>query len=283
MGAFCGPAARPRGFEHGETQNSGRLFCGEAGPQKNFFPARFSAVILRAVVLSLGKKRRMEKHMGYFARITKAAAGLALYGLGAYLTIQAGIGLAPWDVFNMGVSGRTPLSFGGVSIVTGFIILFVDLLIGERIGLGMIMDSLIVGASVDVFRASGLIPAQSDFLVGVVMVMAGFGVMGLACWLYMSAGLGCGPRDCLMVGLGKRLRRAPIGLVKVGMDAVVLSVGWLLGGPVGFGTVISVLGAGIIMQGVFRVFRFEPRDVQHEDLLTTIRNMAAGLRKAHAK
>jgi len=218
--------------------------------------------------------------MGYISRILKAAVGLMLFGLGGYMTIQANVGLAPWDVFSMGVSMHVPLSFGTITIITSFIILLADVLIGERIGIGMIMDSLIVGSSIDLFTALGMIPKQTDPVIGTAMVLAGLVIMGFASYLYMSAGLGCGPRDTLMVGLGKRMRRVPIGFVKVLMDAVVLSAGWLLGGPVGLGTVVSVAGAGLAMQAVYRLFRFEPRDVVHEDIITSVRNMARRLKRA---
>ena len=80
----------------------------------------------------------------------------------------------------------------------------------------------------------------------------------------MKVGQGCGPRDTLLVALGKRLPRVPIGLVEVLLWAAVLLAGWLLGGPVGIGTVITTFGAGLVMQGIYSAIRFEPRSVAHD-------------------
>ena len=81
----------------------------------------------------------------------------------------------------------------------------------------------------------------------------------------------CGPRDALLVGLGKRLPRFPIGIVEVLLWSVVLLIGWLLGGPVGIGTLISTFGAGLIMQLVYTLVRFEPRNLRHKDVLEVSR------------
>jgi uncharacterized membrane protein YczE len=90
----------------------------------------------------------------------------------------------------------------------------------------------------------------------------------------MRSGLGCGPRDSLLVALGKRARRVPIGAVNLALLLAVVSGAWLLGGPIGIGTVVTVGLQGVAMQLVFRLVRFEPRSVAHEDLLHTARLLA---------
>ena len=77
----------------------------------------------------------------------------------------------------------------------------------------------------------------------------------------------CGPRDALLVGLGKRLPQVPIGIVQIILWSAVTVVGWLLGGPVGVGTLLSAFGAGAVMQLVYQLLHFEPRDVVHHDVI----------------
>ena len=72
------------------------------------------------------------------------------------------------------------------------------------------------------------------------------------------------------VGLGKRLPKMPIGMVEVLLWAAVLLAGWLLGGPVGIGTLISTFGAGLVMQVVYNLLKFEPRQIRHRDVLNTM-------------
>ena len=83
----------------------------------------------------------------------------------------------------------------------------------------------------------------------------------------------CGPRDSLLVGLGKRMPKVPIGIVEIILWAAVLLMGYLLGGPVGIGTLISTFGAGLVMQLVYNIIRFEPRDLRHRDVLTVAREL----------
>ena len=104
---------------------------------------------------------------------------------------------------------------------------------------------------------------------------AGFVFMAVGMAIYMKCEQCCGPRDALLVGLGKRLSRIPIGIVEVLLWASVLFVGWMLGGPVGIGTVISTFGAGIVVQIVYSLIRFEPRDLKHRGVIEASRILTA--------
>ncbi len=204
--------------------------------------------------------------MNLLLRIVRASLGLVLFGFGVYLTIQANIGLSPWDVFSMGVSNHFPVTFGTASVIISLIIILVDLLMKEKIGLGTLLDAVIVGKSVDLFLWLGVVPPQQNLLSGMVVMFIGLLLMSFSQFLYMSAGLCCGPRDAILVGIGKRVRALPIGFVNIGIQPIVLLVGYLLGGQVGVGTLVSVVGIGFTMQLVFRLLRFEPRDVVHQGL-----------------
>ena len=96
----------------------------------------------------------------------------------------------------------------------------------------------------------------------------------------MAAALGCGPRDTLMVGLAKRLTRVPIGLVSSATLCAVTLVGWLLGGPVGVGTLISAFCAGPIMQLAFRTVRFDAKRLRHQHLGESMKILLPGLRRS---
>lgn len=212
---------------------------------------------------------------GLLFRTAQAAAGLALFSFGVYLTIQANIGLAPWDCLSMGLSYHLPITYGTAAILISCVIVVIDLLLRERIGIGTLLDAAICGLSVDFFSALKLVPAQSGLLSGIPLMVAGMFVMSFGQYVYMRAGLCCGPRDSLLVGVGRRLKRMPIGLVNILILCAALAAGWALGGKVGVGTLVSALGIGVTMQITFRLLRFEPRDVAHEGLFQS----AASLRK----
>ena len=203
-------------------------------------------------------------------RILQATFGLAVNGCGLYLMLQASIGLAPWDVLALSISMHLPLSYGSVVMLIGFLLIGVNLLLGEPIGIGMVLDALIVGSVADLLARLDLLPARTTLLSGVLCMLLGLVLVAVSQWIYMSAALGCGPRDALFVALGKRLPRVPIGVVQFMLLALVLAAGWLLGGPVGIGTLMAVFGLGAIMQGIFALVRFDPRGVTHESILQSI-------------
>lgn len=206
-------------------------------------------------------------------RVLRAIGGLLFFAVGVFLMVQANIGLAPWDVFSMGLSYHLPLSYGQSMVCISLSIVLLDVLLKEEIGVGTILGAILVGSAVDVYTALHLVSPCDTLLGGLLMMTAGLFIMGIGQVIYMGAALSCGPRDALLVALGRRLRKLPIGAVQILLQACALLVGWLLGGPVGVGTVVAVFGIGLSMQLVFRVLKFEPRDLVQEGIGQSLRRM----------
>lgn len=206
------------------------------------------------------------------------AGGLLVFAFGVHLTIYANIGLAPWDCLGMGIARHTPLNYGLSMTAMAVAILLIDLMLKERIGFGTIIDALLTGNFVQLYNDLNPLPENRSLWLGVAAMLAGFVFMAVGMWIYMRAAQGCGPRDALLIGLGKRLPRLPIGLVEILLWAAVLLAGWALGGPVGIGTLISTFGAGAVMQLVYNLLRFEPRAIVHRDVAQVARTLA-GRRK----
>lgn len=200
-----------------------------------------------------------------------AAFGLFGFGVGVYLTIQANIGVAPWDTFYLGVNKVTGIQYGTISVAVSFIVIAIDLLLKERIGIGMLLDAVVVGKTVDLMNCLDLVPAQQNLFAGILVMLLGLFIMGFSQYMYMTAGLCCGPRDSLLVALGKRMPKVPIGIVSTGILLTVFILGWLLDGPIGVGTIIAVVLQGNIMQLAFNIMKFEPKDVVHQDLLQSMK------------
>ena len=201
------------------------------------------------------------------------ALGLLVFAFGVHLTIWANIGLAPWDCLGMGISYHTPLNYGLSMTTMAVIILCVDLLLKERIGFGTVIDALLTGNMVQMYNDLNPFPLNNSLFIGILAMLVGFVFMSLGMWLYMRCEQGCGPRDALLVGLGKRMPKVPIGLVEILLWCVVLLAGWVLGGPVGIGTVISTFGAGFVMQLVYNIIHFDPRNCRHRDVFELTREL----------
>ena len=204
-----------------------------------------------------------------FLSWVRIVLGLLVFALGVHLTIRADLGLAPWDCLGMGISKQTPLNYGLSMTATSIVILIIDVLMKEKIGFGTIIDALLTGNFVQMFNDIDPFPETTNIFAGIVIIIVGLALMAIGQYYYMSAAQCCGPRDALLVGLGKRFRRLPIGAVQVLLWGTVLLVGWLLGGPVGIGTIVTTFGSGIVLQLVFSVIGFEPREVKHQSVFET--------------
>lgn len=200
-----------------------------------------------------------------------AYISLVLNGLGVFLTIHAGIGAGPWDVFHIGISKTLGIQYGSASIAVSLIILLIDILMREPIGIAMFIDALTVGKAVDFFDSLGIVPVPSSLPGGILMIFTGLVIMGYTQYLYMSAALGCGPRDTLMVGLARHIRFIPIGVISIMILSMATLIGWLLGGPVGIGTIICAFCCGPIMQLCFRSVHFDATEIRHQWLTSSVR------------
>ncbi len=212
----------------------------------------------------------------YTGRTIRLIFGLVLYGLGSYMSIQANVGLAPWDAFSMGLSYKTGIMYGNVVVYTGFLIIIIDFLLREKIGFGTIINAILIGKVVDLCNYLGILPVMDNFAMGVAMLFAGQVVICLGSYFYIGAAMGCGPRDALMVAMGKKFARLPIGLVRGLLEGTVLLLGWLMGAKVGIGTVIAVFGIGTIMEYTFRILKFDVKGVRHENFADTIKRIRYG-------
>jgi len=196
--------------------------------------------------------------------------GLLLYAIGIVITIKANIGYAPWDVFHTGLVKRTGLSLGLISIIVGIIIAIIVTLLKEKLGFGTIFNMILIGLFIDIIFPH--IPIAENFIIGIVILVAGLFIIALGSYFYIKSGFGVGPRDNLMVVLA-RGTRLPVGLCRGIIELFATITGWFLGGMIGLGTVISVIAIGFCIQLVFKLFRFDVTSVKHETLSETIKTI----------
>jgi len=194
--------------------------------------------------------------------------GLFLYAFGIVVTIRANIGYAPWDAFHAGLSQKAGFSFGTASILVGIFVGALVLILGEKIGLGSILNMVLIGVIIDVIMFTGILPLSKSYKTGIPMLLIGLFIIAVGSYFYIKSGFGAGPRDSLMVVLNRKTR-IPVGICRIMVELTVTIAGWALGGMVGIGTVISALAIGFFVQLVFAVLRFKPDLVQHETLRQT--------------
>ena len=174
-------------------------------------------------------------------RVVQLVVGLILYGVALAFMIRGGIGLAPWDVLAVGTAQHVPLSFGAVVVALSVVVLLLWIPLRQRVGIGTVLNALIVGPAAEVTLLF-LSPAPT-VLIGAMLFAIGLVVLAVATGVYISADFGPGPRDGLMTGMVRRTGR-PVWMVRTVIEGSVLLIGFLLGGPVGAGTVIFAFGVG---------------------------------------
>ena len=194
----------------------------------------------------------------YAEKLARCITGLAFFGLGITLFIQANLGLAPWDVFHKGLSEKLDVSIGLVIVGVGLLLLLLWIPLRQKPGVGTVLNALEIGFVVNLTKP--LIGEPDQLVMRTFMVIAGVLVIALGSALYIGAGLGSGPRDGLMLGLSQRSiggRRISIRVARTTIELTVMIAGLFLGGSIGIGTLIFMFGIGPLVQLVLP--RFEMR------------------------
>ena len=199
-----------------------------------------------------------------------AVTGQILCAVAIVLMLQANIGVSPWSVLKQGLTNVTGMTFGTADVLTNVLIITAAMLLGERIGFGSAFCVFIPGPIIDVIQHYELIPLQHSLLGGIIMMVVGIEVLALSTLVYMREELGSGPRDALMVALAKKTGRTA-GFCRICLDAVVVVAGWLMGGQVGIGTIMSMFGTGTFIELTFRLAHISPKELGQESLGDTLR------------
>lgn len=173
--------------------------------------------------------------------------GLLVMSLGIVLTIKANFGASPWDVLHIGLYNQLGLSIGSWSIIAGFVILALTGLMTKTFPqLGAFLNMLTVGLFIDMYMMIPFLQTPSTIFGKIIMLLLGIVISGYGIGLYISARCGAGPRDSLMIALTEKTGWK-VQYIRGAMEIVVLTVGWLLGGPVFIGTIIFSFTIGTIV------------------------------------
>ena len=186
-------------------------------------------------------------------RLPALVVGLVTFGAGIALMVESGLGLGPWEALHQGIARHTGLEIGTVSVLLGIPILALWWPLGERPGIGTLLNVAIIGTSTNAVIALLPTPADDATAVRFLLMLGGVGIIAIGSGIYLATDLGPGPRDGLMTGVHHRfgwsIRRA-----RTAVELAVLGIGWALGGTVGIGTVTFALGIGPLVQVSLRLF-----------------------------
>jgi uncharacterized membrane protein YczE len=175
------------------------------------------------------------------SRVAILFFGLAIFGLGDSLLVQGDVGNAPWTVFSQGLTYKTGLSIGWATAIISIFVLLIWIPLNEKPGFGTLSNIVLIASFIEI--GTHIFPKQTSTLAGVFFAIIGIAMVGLGSALYITCGLGPGPRDGAMTGIHFKTG-IRVGRVRMGIEIVVLTVGWLMGGRVGIGTALFALFIG---------------------------------------
>jgi uncharacterized membrane protein YczE len=173
-------------------------------------------------------------------RLPRLLLGLEVCGIGLAFITRTELGLDSWDVLHQGLSEQTGISIGMVTILVGFAMFGLSLPLGEEIGLGTLLNVLLIGTTIDLVRL--VLDTPDSTALQWVFLLGGTVLFAIGSGFYIGAGLGPGPRDSVMTAFAKRGYK--VGTVRTIIEITVVVLGWLLGGTVGVGTVIFAVTIG---------------------------------------
>lgn len=214
----------------------------------------FGRVVSLLVVLPVPSRPEMIR------RVPRLVLGLVFCGVGVAAQVRADLGLGPWDVLHQGISERIGIGIGTVGIFVGLVVLLVWIPLRQRVGVGTVLNTILIGVTIDVVLAFS--PQPEHVAVRLALLLAGIAVMGIGIGMYIGAGLGPGPRDGVMTAFADRGHS--VRLVRTLIELSALAIGALLGGSVGLGTLLFALLIGPIVHHTLPWLTIAPLDEVEE-------------------
>ena len=188
--------------------------------------------------------------------------GFLLYGLALALIVRANLGTSTWLVLEVALANMLKIKIGTMTVIMGFTILIIALAAREQVGWGTLGNILSIGPWLNLFL--DLIPTVENKLVlQIGMFLLGVFIQGIASAVYIGVDAGAGPRDSLMLAI-HRITGLSVRLARGSIEIIVVTIGWILGGPVGLGTVAFALLIGPSVQWAFKVFKVKTHQPEAE-------------------
>ena len=167
--------------------------------------------------------------------------GLTIFGLGDAFLIMSTLGNSPWTVLAEGISLNTPLNIGESTFIISVFILLLWIPLRQKPGFGTLANIVVIATAIEL--GLHVIPSTENLSLQLFYIFFGITLVGFGSALYITCGLGTGPRDGLMTGLHYKTG-VRVGRVRLGIEIIALSVGALLGGSLGIGTALFALLIG---------------------------------------
>ena len=167
--------------------------------------------------------------------------GLSVFGIGEAFLVVTSLGNSPWVVLSEGISLNSNLNIGQATFFVSLVVLFFWIPLRQKPGFGTLANIVVIAVAIELGLL--IIPEVENISLKLFYVLFGILLVGIGSALYITCGLGTGPRDGLMTGLHYRTG-VRVGRVRLGIEVLALTTGALLGGSLGVGTALFALFIG---------------------------------------
>ena len=182
--------------------------------------------------------------------------GFILFGLAITLMIRGNLGTSAWVVLEAALAYKLGITVGTMTVIMGFVVLISAIAMREKMGWGTLANILSIGPWVDMWN-SFMPSVENNLPLQIVMLLVAILFMGLGSAIYIGVDAGAGPRDSLMLAI-KRTTGVSIRVARAIIEVTVVTIGFLLGGPAGLGTLVYALLIGPSVQWGFKIFKVQP-------------------------
>jgi uncharacterized membrane protein YczE len=184
-------------------------------------------------------------HGGFATRFAWLLVGLFLCSCGIVCFLESELGLPPWDVLHQGLAEQLGISFGSANIIVSLLVLTLSWALRAHIGLGTFLNALLIGSFLIVLAHVDTLTDLSEqgLASRIVLLAIALPFFGAGSAFYISASMGAGPRDSLMLVISKRVG-IRVGAARTALELAALAIGFALGGTAGIGTLVFGLGIG---------------------------------------
>nr|WP_106783346.1 YitT family protein [Lysinibacillus timonensis] len=173
--------------------------------------------------------------------------GILVMTLGITMIIKGqDVGTSAWDVLHVALFDNFGLTIGTWNILTGLIIItFTSIMAKKLPKIGTWINMILCGFFIDMYY--WILPNATSMTSQIIYFLLGIVVLGFGCGMYIAPNLGAGPRDTLMMWIVEKLGGS-IKIARMIIELVVAALGWILGGPLGVGTVVIAVFSGYVVQ-----------------------------------
>lgn len=190
-------------------------------------------------------------------KIITLLCSLFITALGIALMNQAQLGLNPWWTFITGVSHKTGISTGLMVQIVGGAFLVTAYFLGSKPGIGTILDIVLVGTYISLIERFNILIMPDNILLQLLLFVVGLMVFSLGIFITLTTGLGVGPKEQFTIGVMVKTKKN-IQQTKFVVEGTLLLIGFLLGAPLGVGTILCTVLTGIFLNQLFKWFKFNP-------------------------